>query len=108
MEHCANIPASDGLWFDDPCNETKNYICEDKNDSLDFWNPCQDGWDLINGKCFRLIDQTLKAKGAIDICKALGGDLFEPTNEQIETAVLDFYDNPVSWIGINDEVAEGR
>ena len=107
-ENCVSIFNSTGKWYDSNCNETKNYICEDLNNNVEYWNSCTEGWTLINGKCYKFIDHKFKFDGAADTCKAIGGQLFEPKYEMEEKSVFDYFGNFEVWIGITDIKRENR
>ena len=112
-QNCAAIIGSDGNWFDKNCTDMSiNIVCEDLQEDLPFWSPCQEGWDLIHKKCYRFIDQTLKFGTAASMCRALGGQMFEPTYELQEQKVREFYSKKYQqyaiWIGITDKTKEGR
>ena len=69
---CVAIKSQTGDWFDESSNTTKQSVCEDLQDGLSFWSACPDGWDLINKKCYKFIDQTLKFDTALNMCRAIG------------------------------------
>ena len=107
------IIGKNGEWFDEACvSNPRTSICEDLDDELLFWNPCPEGWDLINRKCYRFINQMLKFDTAVELCKSLGGQLFEPTFELQEKMVREFYydmyQQRAIWIGVTDRAKQGR
>ena len=69
---CVAIKGQTGDWFDESSSTTKQSVCEDLQDGLSFWSACPDGWDLINKKCYKYIDQTLKFDTALNMCRAIG------------------------------------
>ena len=42
------------------------------------------------------------------MCRAIGGNVFEPRYETEEELVTEFYDNEIFWIGVTDLLTEGR
>ena len=68
---CVAIKGQTGDWFDESSSTTKQSVCEDLQDGLSFWSACPDGWDLINKKCYKYIDQTLKFDTALNMCRAI-------------------------------------
>jgi len=112
MEDCAAVNDAVGHWLDEDCNNIKQYVCEDLKDDVDYWRGCLPGWNLINKKCYKLIDQTVQFAAAHDLCKVMGGKLFEPTYRNVEIMVTEFYlatyQTDTFWLGITDKIDEGR
>ena len=75
---------------------------------MTFWSACQTGWNMINEKCYKFIDETVKFDAAYDMCRALGAKIFEPTYELVEEMVTNYYNNENIWIGVTDRGSEGR
>jgi len=104
---CAAVINNNAEWADENCtNSTYNYICEDLQE-VTFWSACQTGWNLINEKCYKFIDETVKFDAASDMCRALGAKIFEPTYELVEEMVTNYYNNENIWIGVTDRGSEG-
>jgi hypothetical protein len=111
-QDCGVVVNTDGDWHDEDCAATSHqFVCEDLQQDLDYWSSCPSGWNLINKKCYKLIDQTVKFDAALEMCMAIGGKLFEPTYEKEESLVRAHYygtDNvDALWIGITDRGHEG-
>ena len=107
-EDCAAVINQNGQWIDENCsNITYNYICEEIKE-VAYWETCQPGWDLINQKCYKFINKPVKYNAAHDMCRAIGGNLFEPRYETEEQLVSEFYDEQTFWIGVTDLLTEGR
>lgn len=116
-ENCVACRGDRGFWYDELCSLEKKFICETEtefpNDDPTFWRSChQEGWDLIDRKCYLLLDIPVKYSAAEDYCLANGGKLIEPMYEMQDTMVRDFYfsDNKtvIYWLGINDRDDEGK
>lgn len=113
LEHCVAVKGLVGLWEDEDCASlTKMSVCEDLQDNLPYWGPCEPGWDLIGGKCYKLIHETMKYDAANNLCQSFGGKLFEPRYESQEETVLTHYfgasQSQAVWLGITDIQFEGQ
>lgn len=91
---------STNQWAVTMCTQTKSVICEDFQEDVSRWNSCPPGWDLINKKCYLLVDQTMKFETGKDLCKAFGAKVFEPSYEKEEEMVHSFYNGEQIWLGV--------
>ena len=76
---------------------------------------CEQGWEYLNGKCYKLVIETKTFEEAKENCESLGAKLAEPQSP-CESDLLHYYlqitrskdeTKKHAWIGINDIDTEG-
>lgn len=77
---------------------------------------CEDGWEYMNGKCYKVIADLKTWEEAKENCKSLGGKLAEPQSPCESELLRHFFQiarplgatDSIAYIGINDIDTEGK
>jgi len=97
--NCAMIDIATHQWNDTECSSLNDYLCQAEQ-------LCPDGFDKIDGYCFKMGSGAKDFDDAQDACEDLGGFLPEPISDAINNITGSFITTSV-WIGLTDDVTEG-
>lgn len=101
------VVMSDNGWDDFDCNcaDEAQVICEE----LSVTCPHEDGWELINGRCFYFSQDKVSYEDAESSCLDKGSRLFEPRNAEANVLIYEYVyiiSKIQYWIGIIDDGQE--